>query len=156
MVKTNKGFTLIELLVVIAIIGLLSSVVLASLNSARQKARDARRVADLKQIQTAMELYYDTCKQYPATLATTANNCTGATATFGTYLSTIPKDPGTGSDYMYGTAAVNSVANMTYCAAANMEGNPPVPFASQPACTGITLTGLDTTSSPPKGYKVAP
>ncbi len=46
----QKGFTLIELLVVIAIIGLLSSVVLASLNSARAKARDARRVSDLKQI----------------------------------------------------------------------------------------------------------
>lgn len=57
--KFNKGFTLIELLVVIAIIGLLSSVVLASLSSARIKSRDARRKSDLKQIQTALELYYD-------------------------------------------------------------------------------------------------
>src|SRR3989344_4259356 len=61
----NKGFTLIELLVVIAIIGLLSSIVLASLNSARQKARDARRIADFNQIRTALELFYDTYRRYP-------------------------------------------------------------------------------------------
>ena len=57
--KSARGFTLIELLVVIAIIGILSSVVLASLNSARKKGRDARRIADLKQLQLALELYYD-------------------------------------------------------------------------------------------------
>ena len=52
----NSGFTLIELLVVIAIIGVLASTVLASLNSARVKARDARRFADLGQIRLAIEL----------------------------------------------------------------------------------------------------
>ena len=57
--KQNRGFTLIELLVVIAIIGILSSVVLASLNTARQKSRDARRISDMKQIQLALELYFD-------------------------------------------------------------------------------------------------
>lgn len=55
----SKGFTLIELLVVIAIISLLSSVVLASLNSARAKARDAKRMSDLHNIQLALEMYYD-------------------------------------------------------------------------------------------------
>jgi type II secretion system protein G len=63
--KKSSGFTLVELLVVIAIIGLLSSVVLVSLNNSRAKARDARRITDLKQIQTALELYYDTSGQYP-------------------------------------------------------------------------------------------
>ena len=62
----GSGFTLIELLVVIAIIGILASVVLASLNSARAKSRDARRIADVKQMQLAMELYYDNHSQnYP-------------------------------------------------------------------------------------------
>src|SRR3989338_8110432 len=60
-----SGFTLIELLVVIAIIGMLSSVVLASLNGARNKGKDARRIADLKQIQTALELYYSDKNTYP-------------------------------------------------------------------------------------------
>src|SRR3989344_3892996 len=55
----SKGFTLIELLVVVAIIGLLSSVVLASLNSARAKGRDAKRMSDLHNISVALELYYD-------------------------------------------------------------------------------------------------
>ena len=63
--KNKKGFTLIELLVVVAILGLLSSVVLVSLDSARAKARDARRKSDIKQIQTALALYYNTNGYYP-------------------------------------------------------------------------------------------
>lgn len=53
----RRGFTLIELLVVIAIIGVLSAVVLASLNTARGKARDAKRLSDMHQLQSALELY---------------------------------------------------------------------------------------------------
>ncbi|MBU1558024.1 type II secretion system GspH family protein [Patescibacteria group bacterium] len=63
--KKNQGFTLIELLVVIAIISLLSSVVLASLNTARVKARDAKRLSDMRQIQIALEMYYDDNGSYP-------------------------------------------------------------------------------------------
>ncbi len=58
-IKSGAGFTLIELLVVIAIIGLLASVVLVALNSARAKARDTKRRADLAQVSKALEFYYD-------------------------------------------------------------------------------------------------
>jgi len=56
---------LIELLVVIAIIGMLAAIVLVSLNSTRSKARDARRISDLQQLQKAIELYYDNTGHYP-------------------------------------------------------------------------------------------
>lgn len=64
----SKGFTLIELLVVVAIIGILATVVLASLSSARESARDAKRLSDIKTIQTALEMYAnDNSGRYPAT-----------------------------------------------------------------------------------------
>ena len=61
----SRGFTLIELLVVIAIIGILSAVVLASLNTARSKGNDAARISDVKSLETAMELYYNDNNAYP-------------------------------------------------------------------------------------------
>lgn len=79
----RKGFTLIELLVVIAIIGILSSVVLASLNSARKKSRDARRVADIGQLRLALELYFDASSAYPDALSDLATE----------YIPSIPSDP---------------------------------------------------------------
>lgn len=73
--KFNRGFTLIELLVVISIIGLLSSFVLASLSVARASARDSERIAAVKQIQNALELYaLDHNGNYPGYLNTSAVN----------------------------------------------------------------------------------
>lgn len=65
MAEKNKGFALVELLVALAIIALLAAVVIVSLTIAR--ARDSRRRADLRQIATALALYYDTNSVYPLT-----------------------------------------------------------------------------------------
>jgi type II secretion system protein G len=67
--NTKKGLTLIELLVVIAIIGILSSIVLASLTTSREKARDAKRISDVGQIKTSLELFFDKNQSYPTTTA---------------------------------------------------------------------------------------
>lgn len=61
----HSGFTLIELLVVIAIIGLLASIILVSLNGARAKGRDARRLSDIHQLQVLLEAYRSTYGTYP-------------------------------------------------------------------------------------------
>lgn len=96
----DAGFTLIELLVVIAIIGLLASVVLASLNSARTKGRDARRLADLKEIATQIEV------STPSSPGTVFTGCTAARARVSTCTSpslTAYKDPSGSSSACDGT-----------------------------------------------------
>lgn len=65
-VKSKKAFTLIELLVVIAIVGLLSTLSIVALGSARSKARDTRRISDVRQMQTALALYYHAYNSYPS------------------------------------------------------------------------------------------
>lgn len=65
--KNRNSFTLIELLVVIAIIGLLSSVVFINLGGVREKARDAKRMESLAQLQKAVELYNDKYEDVPLT-----------------------------------------------------------------------------------------
>ncbi|HUC94569.1 MAG TPA: prepilin-type N-terminal cleavage/methylation domain-containing protein [Candidatus Saccharimonadales bacterium] len=63
---SSLAFTLIELLVVISIIGILATLVAANLNSARSRARDAERKSDLKNIQTALRLFYNDFGKYPS------------------------------------------------------------------------------------------
>jgi prepilin-type N-terminal cleavage/methylation domain-containing protein len=64
--KNKKiGFTLIELLVVIAIIGILATLAVVALQNSRKNARDAKRMADVKQMQTALELYFNDAGEYP-------------------------------------------------------------------------------------------
>jgi len=115
--RKSYGFTLIELLVVIAIIGILAAVVLVSLNSARAKSRDARRLSDVHQVQTAMELYYNDCGGYPGgtvTLGAAGQQlfsggaaCAGggfstATASGTVYAGQVPANPTPGgANYVY-------------------------------------------------------
>ena len=87
--RKQKGFTLIELLVVIAIIGLLSTLAVVALNNARMKARDAKRVSDIKQIQTALELYFNDASDYPTAVTP------GGTIAYDTttYMAIVPTNP---------------------------------------------------------------
>ncbi len=81
----QRGFTLIELLVVIAIIGILSSVVLASLNTARGKGSDAAIKSNLANLRAQAEIYYDANGKYGSAgvaAATTAAACGTATTVF--------------------------------------------------------------------------
>mgnify|MGYP001570953506 CR=1 FL=1 len=91
----QMGFTLVELLVVIAIIGTLATLVLLQLGTARGRARDAKRIADVNQLRSAAELFYeDNGGTYPADI-TVAN--------LSKYLTQVPLDPLSGGVYGYAT-----------------------------------------------------
>ncbi len=72
-VRRNEGFTLIELLVVIAIIGILASIVLVSLGGARNKAKDARVIAEMSQIRATAEMIYSSDGDYDNVVCTQAD-----------------------------------------------------------------------------------
>jgi prepilin-type N-terminal cleavage/methylation domain-containing protein len=90
----QKAFTLIELLVVIAIIGILTTIAVVALNNARAKARDAKRVADVKQVQTALELFFNDKGRYP-TDEEFASGSIYSTSSNGTttYMAAVPTAP---------------------------------------------------------------
>jgi len=117
----QKGFTLIELLVVIAIIGILAGIVLVSLGGARANARDARRQSDMRQFNTAMELCYSdaTCNSNEAYLQSDA-----MPLAVGTYLTSVPTDPGSGSPsytWIDNSVATGGDTDQDYCAYAILE-----------------------------------
>lgn len=116
--RTRKAFTLIELLVVIAIIGLLATLAVIAVSSARLKARDARRISDIKQIQNALDLFATDKSGYPkqgdasasaleigsaaakriCEIGGFASVCTGGL----TYMESVPANPiPGGADYEY-------------------------------------------------------
>lgn len=125
------GFTLIELLVVIAIIGILASIVLASLNSARKKSRDTRRITDIKQLQVALEFYFDGvgAANYPPS----TGSCTVTGPTYNGlevlvangYIPAIARDPQSGitdaTAICYSYATPQGASQTTYHLAATLE-----------------------------------
>ena len=136
----SRGFTLIELLVVIAIIGLLSSIVLASLNTARVKGADAARISDVKSLETAMELYYNTNGGYPTSKGSGNGDVLLSDATLisklvPTYIASMPALLIADGDRYYANGATSGVQTSGYdmyiymkgtnswCRAATLPGN---------------------------------
>lgn len=107
------GFTLIELLVVISIIGVLATLLLANYSSTRERARDSQRKSDLRNIQTALRMYYNDYNKYPdATNDGKIKGCglkgtdicnwgSAFSTTSATYMNILPKDPSLNRRYNY-------------------------------------------------------
>ncbi|MBU2103835.1 type II secretion system GspH family protein [Patescibacteria group bacterium] len=138
----TKGFTLIELLVVIAIIGVLSSVVLASLNTARMKGRDVKKQADFRQLNTVLSLYFDKYGTMPPNLVSGTQVCDGGPnqtqydqlmTSFinDKFLAQIPRSPGGGTYCYYNYGAGNSIGAIWVT---QLEAAPNTTTGISPSC----------------------
>ncbi len=118
MIKNKKnGFTLFELLVSISIIGILTALASVAFSGAQKKARDARRMEDIKSIQTAAEQYYSQSPtySYPTTTAVADWTLNGQAI-----LNLFPSDPKTPAVYTY---THPDATNDTYCSCATVENS---------------------------------
>jgi len=115
----NKGFTFIEMLIVVAIIGILASIILVGLGSFRNRGRDTRRIADLRETQNGLELYYTKNSYYPN--VTTWQDLSAALIGAGIGVNIVPDDPSSGWHYGYCLSGTTS-----YVLGAYLEdgGNP--------------------------------
>jgi len=131
----QKGFTLIELLVVIAIIALLASIVIASLNVSRMKARDSKRIQELVQLRSALEAYKADHGSYPQPnchagwlQSSDSVDCWGGSGSVlyqtlvdGGYIGSIPIDPSNTGVYIYIYATVSM--EDAYCGETELSSN---------------------------------
>lgn len=149
-IKNIKGFTLVELLIVVGIIGILATLLMANFIGVRQRARDAQRKSDIRQIQSALELYRSDIGSYPGRVAVGQNgfqsdanssSCSGnGGIVYGTttYMTTIPCDPLGTDEYAYSTAN----GGTTYTLVACLEnGNDKDIDTTTPNCTSGNRVG---------------
>lgn len=123
---SKKAFTIIELLIVIAIIAILTAIVMTNLTGSKAKARDAKRVSDLGQIQLALELFYDRCKSYPTALSLDDDALTLCPdgINLGTFIGKLPVDPTTLASYDYGATVIGSSIGYYFLKATLETQNP--------------------------------
>jgi|SRR3989344_5474436 len=98
--KNKNGFTLIELLIVVAIVGVLASLLMVNFVGIRQRARDAQRKSDIRQIQSALEMYRADQGSYPTSLSSCSSSLMGGSPEI-TYMQKIPCDPLNTGKYVY-------------------------------------------------------
>ena len=103
--RTSSAFTLLELLIVFFIIALLSTLAYVSLENARAKGRDTRRLADIHNIRQALELYKDIECNYPEQLPAPQQSFVGSSGR--SYLAPMPSDPKTRQPYAYSSSATS-------------------------------------------------
>jgi len=135
----KKGFTLIELLVVIGIIGMLSALLVPNFMGARERARDAQRKSDLKQIQKALEMYRQDQNPpaYPTATTSRFGICGGQFGSTTIYMNKIPCDPLGPTPYYY----LPNNTNLTYTLCACIE-NKADPEATAGNCSNTCPSGI--------------
>lgn len=127
LVSVQRGFTLIEMLVVVSLIGVLTTLVAANLNSARERGRDTARKSDLRNLQTALRLYYSDYQAYPANGSGGEISGCGSGGTSvcswgavwsdssNTYMSKMPKEPLPDQSYKYQASADKESYTLDSC-----------------------------------------
>lgn len=130
----RQGFTLIEILVAATIIAVLSAIGVSSYSSVNRRSRDAKRISDLEQVRSALEMYRTDNGFYPDTGTGFKSLSDLESSLVSAYMPSVPVDP-KGDPYWYSPLGA-AAPYYNYCVCAKLE-NP----AGSGTCAGVTLPG---------------